>query len=137
MKINTSYFPSVIILLGVFIFISLFFGTGNVIPYSKVSNFSSFEGFDQNGGGDETQPSTTGNEGGIMSTMGNVANSVASTLSDAASTVSTAATNVLGGGSTDTPNTDAGSSPGTTVSAAPVSSEVKPSEGFTSFSLYK
>ncbi len=46
MKINTSYFPSVIILLGVFIFISLFFGTGNVVPYSKVSNFSSFEGFD-------------------------------------------------------------------------------------------
>jgi hypothetical protein len=116
MKINTSYFPSVIILLGVFIFISLFFGTGNVIPYSKVSNFTSFEGFE---GDSSSSPEMTGD--GIV-------DSVSGAVSSAASAVSTAASNLFGSGSS-TASTEA-------PPAAPAAETAPPApttEAFTSF----
>lgn len=129
MKINTSYFPSVIILLGVFIFLSLFFGTGNVIPYSKVSNFSSFEGFEQTGAGDGD---STG--GGVGESLSNAATTVANTVSDAANTVSTAASNLFGGSST--PDASVVSSPETTVPAAPATPAVEAFGTLSSYSSY-
>lgn len=115
MKLNTTYFPSIIVLLGVLLFASLFFGSGNVIPYSKVSNFTSFEGFE-----DDISKTADNTAGGLVDT-------VSDAVSSAASSVSNAASNLFGS------NDSANAAPAPEVPAAQPAPPAPTTEAFTSF----
>lgn len=90
MKFNSANFPSVIVLLGVFLLAALFLGSGNVMPYSSVSNYSAFEGLE-----DMATTNTDANSGGIMENAAN-------TITDTAVNVGKAVSSVFGGGSDTT-----------------------------------